>query len=459
MGSVDFEFIVLAALVYFCVGLFGGTGPYALGTSAHLSRAKIRLFSTLNCLSGGVLLAAGFVHMLPDMMEDARLLNTSGPSPFVVAMLGLLIPFLCEKSAVLHCVTGGRDLHDIFDHGHADRKGQERKADGNDAKINSMRKNHHHKHHEMHHKASHKSPPSPVPQATSGGATISIIPPASYGSMDGSSSFSLAKSATGGGEEERRKSEVDEADMTFIQVNTTTERGITGDKYRIPIQRGCCNRGEGVHFTLKARCINCKTTINSSNEPHPTGHCPTVMFPSQSLMSIALQPVRGQKQDIVEDIFIRHRGGSKTTISYLLVTILSIHSLCAGMSFGTNRDLATAVGLLIAIVCHKAFAGFALGMSFRQNDVLLRQAIWGILVFSSMTPFGVFMGYTASNLVSGASSKWLSMIFKGVAAGTFIYIALVEILLEEFEGKDDKALKLVGFAAGATAMTILGYYI
>mmetsp|Transcript_36879 Transcript_36879/g.71467 ORF Transcript_36879/g.71467 Transcript_36879/m.71467 type:complete len:453 (+) Transcript_36879:112-1470(+) len=452
MGTVHFEFIVLAAILYFAVGLFGGTGPYAIGASAHLSRAKIRLFSTLNCLSGGVLLAAGFVHMLPDMMEDARTLKASGPSPFVIAMLGLLIPFLCEKSAVLHCVTGGRDLHDIFNHS-SNHGGQQGTADKKHPN-HSWKKNHHHKHHEMHDGGALKSPHA---TATSEGATISIIAPPSYGSIN-SSPVSRGMDKAGDVDDER-KSAVDEADMTYIQVNATTEGGTRGEKYRIPLQRGCCNRGEGVHFTLKARCINCKTTINSSNEPHPNSHCPTVMFPSQSLMSIALQPVRGQKQDIVEDIFIRHRGGSKTTISYLLVTILSIHSICAGISFGANRSLATAIGLLIAIICHKAFAGFALGMSFRQNDVILSQAMWGILIFSSMTPFGVFIGYTASSLVPGPSSLWLSMVFKGVAAGTFIYIALVEILLEEFESKDDKALKLAGFAGGATAMTILGYYI
>ena len=48
----------------------------------------------------------GFVHMLPDQFADAFKLDDVGPTPMVFAMIGVLVPFLLEKSALLHCVTG-----------------------------------------------------------------------------------------------------------------------------------------------------------------------------------------------------------------------------------------------------------------------------------------------------------------------------------------------------------------
>eukprot|EP00468_Gymnochlora_sp_CCMP2014_P010016 CAMPEP_0167747078 /NCGR_PEP_ID=MMETSP0110_2-20121227/4076_1 /TAXON_ID=629695 /ORGANISM="Gymnochlora sp., Strain CCMP2014" /LENGTH=388 /DNA_ID=CAMNT_0007631929 /DNA_START=104 /DNA_END=1270 /DNA_ORIENTATION=+ len=387
-----------------------------LGNQTRLSRLKIKLFSTLNCFSGGVLLAAGFVHMFPDMLEDARRLHLDEPSPMIAAMVGLLIPFLIEKSALLHCVTGGRDLHDIFDHH-----------------------------------------PNVIEASTDDACDDKNGHTSSYGSMGHHKSKRHHENKVAASDK-KHLADIKEAELTYIQVKDNGKNE-ESDKYRIPVRPGCCNRGDGVHFQLKARCINCKTVINSGNEPHPNKDCPTIMFPSQSLISIALQPVRGQKQDIVEDLLLRHQKGSKATISYLLLFILSVHSVSAGISFGANGKFGTALGLFLAIICHKIFAGFALGMSFRQNSIPFSKAWSAIVLFSSMTPLGAMLGFIAARLAPPVEAIFLTMVFKGIGAGTFIYISLVEILLEEFEGKDDKVSKLAGFMIGTTLMTILGYYI
>jgi hypothetical protein len=49
-----------AGVVFFAVGMFGGIVPYLMsGNGQQLTRLKIKIFSALNCFSGGVLLAAG----------------------------------------------------------------------------------------------------------------------------------------------------------------------------------------------------------------------------------------------------------------------------------------------------------------------------------------------------------------------------------------------------------------
>ncbi|GAB5353402.1 hypothetical protein AAMO2058_000033200 [Amorphochlora amoebiformis] len=355
--------------------------------------------------------------MLPDMLLDAQNLHLKGPTSMIFCMIGVLIPFLLEKSALLHCVTGGRNLHDIFDHTNSPIDNEDK-----------------------------KDPNETVPQLND----------ALTANSHGHSYGAIIEDMRGGSEDKSKP--IDEAELTYIQVKTDDGRNVS-EKYRIPVRPGCCNRGEGVHFQLKARCINCKTVINTMNESHKSKNCPTIMFPAQSLISIALQPVRGQKQDIVEDLFIRNRKATNVTISHLLLFILSVHSICAGISFGSGNKFGAAIGLFIAIICHKLFAGFALGMSFRQNSVDLRSATAAILTFSSMTPLGVSIGFLASYLTAGQIQLMLSLAFKGIAAGTFIYVSVVEILLEEFEGKDDKMEKLAGFLVGNVAMTLLGYYV
>jgi len=425
-----------------------------------------------------VLLSAGFLHMLPDQLRDAQKLGVDNVSVMIFGMVGVLIPFLLEKSALLHCVTGGTDLHDIFDvhpFKHGDKKEKQSKAgseklgpnygstDDNSAELGIVVKAEMDKsgtrQEDEREDLEQKDRKNDITTLELSGAPLLVSAPVGEGAeqnagLNSQDSAELIISANDA------KTMIEEADTTYIRIRANPNGNTECEKYRIPIQRGCCNRGEGVHFALKARCINCKTVINAENEPeHLDKDCPTIMFPSQSLIGIALQPVRGQKQDIVEDLFIRHSKGSNTTISHLLVIILSVHAMCAGISFGANQKFGTAVGLAIAIVSHKAFAGFALGMSFRQNGVDLKTALSMILLFASMTPLGCGFGYLASHETTPRGALWFSMIFKGVAAGTFIYISMVEILLEEFEGKDDKCLKLGGFLLGNIGMGTLGYFI
>lgn len=454
--------IVVSAAVFFLVGMLGGSSPYwiSTGVGKKLKRSDIALFSVLNCLSGGVLLSAGFVHMLPDQYEDAARLGIVGPTPMVFVLVGVLIPLLVEKSALLQCVLDGKNPHDIFEakngcagtiqHGHG--HGQ------------SHCHGHGHSHGSI--EAPEKRPPRSGSDdgkrsgAVKGyGALTNVV--RDHGdiksrdakvNIDGAAtaSTSLLNSSEEGTVERSGALYIKLRDSPFLEATS-------GDRYMVREAEGCCNRGEGVHIESKGRCVTCKTVIIDEGSWKHTGECPVVLFPSQSLIGIALQPVRGQKRDLVSDLFVKS-SHKATTIPYLLVLILSIHSIFAGLSYGTNRDFNSAVGLFIAIVAHKGFAAFALGMSFLQNSIPLSKAVGAIVLFSSMTPLGLVVGFTTSSLVSVTASLWTSLVFKGIAAGTFIYVSLVEILLGEFEGMDDKNPKLIGFIMGLTGMTVLGYF-
>jgi len=73
-----------------------------------------------------------------------------------------------------------------------------------------------------------------------------------------------------------------------------------------------------------------------------------------------------------------------------------------------------------------------------------------VMIYSSMGPFGLLLGAALAFAVSGTAQVILNGIVSGIAAGTFIYISLVDILLREFNDPTDKYIKYglcwLGFA-------------
>ena len=138
----------------------------------------------------------------------------------------------------------------------------------------------------------------------------------------------------------------------------------------------------------------------------------------------------------------------------VLFTILAIHSIIAGMSLGLESHLLSGIVVLVAIVSHKGSASFALGVNMVNADLgkaLIRKTV---LIFSMMTPIGVVLGSIISFSENNESSIVFEAIFDSIAAGTFLYIATLEIIDELFEKSEFKvskfALIFIGFALMAT---------
>jgi len=85
----------LESLFYIAItALAGGLLPLKL-------RVKDRLLSLGNVLSGGIFLAAGFTHMLPEAVEGFKELELleNVPLPYILCMFGILLTFFIEKVA------------------------------------------------------------------------------------------------------------------------------------------------------------------------------------------------------------------------------------------------------------------------------------------------------------------------------------------------------------------------
>mgnify|MGYP001219264592 CR=1 len=159
-----------------------------------------------------------------------------------------------------------------------------------------------------------------------------------------------------------------------------------------------------------------------------------------------------------ESAALLEAGARNGIAPYLLLVTLSIHSLIAGITLGISTAAGATV-LLIAILAHKGAAGFALGSTFREADIPPRTRIPALLVFVGSTPLGVVLGGVAIDLFGGgggAAEAW----FKAVAAGTFLYIATLDIVREEFfPGGSNRGRRLVWATLGAGVMALVAVWV
>lgn len=124
---------------------------------------------------------------------------------------------------------------------------------------------------------------------------------------------------------------------------------------------------------------------------------------------------------------------SESIYPYVLLAMLSIHSFVAGIALGLEEHLVGAVALLIGIVFHKGPAAFALILSTHMAGIQRSRQKVFLAFFCVMTPLGIVLGVSGSVLFAPSSDVYgvLQGAFNAFAAGTFIYIAVIDIIDKE----------------------------
>lgn len=143
----------------------------------------------------------------------------------------------------------------------------------------------------------------------------------------------------------------------------------------------------------------------------------------------------------------------------LLAATLGVHSLLEGVGIGVQQEIASSLGIVLAVVAHKGFAGFALGQLFLTAGASLRAAAPGLAVFALATPLGVGIGLLVNSLVV---SPWVDIVSVGLASGTFILVSLLEILLPAMEvgrGEIGRRWRWAAFLLGVALFAGLGFLI
>ena len=150
---------------------------------------------------------------------------------------------------------------------------------------------------------------------------------------------------------------------------------------------------------------------------------------------------------------------TRSTTSFILLMVLSVHAIILGLALGAQTTAGGALAVFIAIMAHKLMEGFALGVTYRRTGASRRHAVRAAAVFALMTPVGILAGTAIYTIISTEGRELFEAVFDSIGAGTFLYIATVDIIRTEFEIPGDNWQKWLLAAGGFAIMSLLAIWI
>jgi zinc and cadmium transporter len=131
---------------------------------------------------------------------------------------------------------------------------------------------------------------------------------------------------------------------------------------------------------------------------------------------------------------------------------LSLHSITSGVALPAILEHPSArTQFLFSLLVHKAAETFSLATVMRLANLTHWRSLFFLACFAAIEPLGVLSGRALLN-----SAHHLDAVLTGFACGTFLYVAVCDLLPEVFHGSDRPALKVASVVAGVliTAVTL-----
>ncbi|GJQ67764.1 hypothetical protein Trydic_g16561 [Trypoxylus dichotomus] len=155
----------------------------------------------------------------------------------------------------------------------------------------------------------------------------------------------------------------------------------------------------------------------------------------------------GHSHLILEDTVVKSIRG------LLVVVALSVHELFEGLAVGLESSASTVWYMFGAVSAHKLVIAFCIGVeliTIRTKTILL---ILYVFIFAVVSPLGIGIGIAVTD---GSATEVPSVILRGLACGTLLYIVFFEIIKKDQHGGLLQFLAiLVGFLImfGLTVLT------
>lgn len=143
----------------------------------------------------------------------------------------------------------------------------------------------------------------------------------------------------------------------------------------------------------------------------------------------------------------------------ILLIVLSVHSIILGLALGSQQALAGIIIVFLAIIAHKGAAGFALGVGYARTGARLRRVLPQLLFFTTMTPLGIIVGGSVGLTLAPHAAQLFEAIFDSLGAGTFIYIAAMDIIKTQFDSPEYRFQKWLSAVLGFSVMALLAIWL
>ncbi len=140
----------------------------------------------------------------------------------------------------------------------------------------------------------------------------------------------------------------------------------------------------------------------------------------------------------------------------LFTSVMSIHAVFDGLSVGVEATPEGFYPIVTAVVFHKVFDGIAVGAAVFPAQFPVYIA-WSLLLLPALaTPLGIAIGMGATASLAGSAQATLAeAIVISLSAGSFLFIAITELLPSSLHDGRHVRTKMLCFFLGWLAMVLL----
>uniref|UniRef100_A0A8C6QIA1 Zinc transporter ZIP1 n=1 Tax=Nannospalax galili TaxID=1026970 RepID=A0A8C6QIA1_NANGA len=136
----------------------------------------------------------------------------------------------------------------------------------------------------------------------------------------------------------------------------------------------------------------------------------------------------------------------------VLVFSLALHSVFEGLAVGSQGDQVWAMALCLALLLCRGILAVSLSLWLLQSHLQVQMVAACGILFSCMTPLGIRLGAALAES-AGPLHQLAQSVLEGMAAGTFLYITFLEILLQELVTSEQRIIKVILLLAGFALLT------
>lgn len=152
--------------------------------------------------------------------------------------------------------------------------------------------------------------------------------------------------------------------------------------------------------------------------------------------------------------------------SYTMELGCIFHSVIIGINIGVLTDAQLLITFLVVMAFHQALEGLALGSILAITKFSKVKKVTMVIVYALTTPIGILIGILIASTYDPESTTSLAVqaVFNGVSGGMLLYVAMYQLIGEEFTKQDLLVRPKLGvalFAAlsvGLAFMCIIGIW-